>query len=294
MVEILSVFFNMLYLIILRIWPFVLIGFLVNILIDIFFPKNWVYSHFGKNTIWSLLKSVIVGLLLSACSYGIIPIIASLRKKKATTANLVVMLIASPWMGLTQLIILLGYVGINNAIILLTYSVILSLIMGIIFTILENNNLIEKPKKITKKMLRICDCEKEDVYVEDYNFMKELKSDLIHFGKNLIFSIIVSALFLTITSNVSLDRIFNNNIVSLIFALPLSTFLEVFGEGFSVFAGEIFLKGAGLGAIFIMMMAGVITDMNELKMIDTIFGKKTARYYVLFGTIIMMTIAFIM
>jgi uncharacterized membrane protein YraQ (UPF0718 family) len=74
------------------------------------------------------------------------------------------------------------------------------------------------------------------------------------------------------------------NILSVALAVPLATIMEVVGEGLGVFAGELYSLGASLGAVFTIIMVGVTTDVTELSMINIIFGAKTAKYYILVST----------
>ena len=62
-------------------WLWALAGFLVAALIEEFVPQDKLLAIFKKDSIFSILKAAFAGFFVSSCSCGIIPIVATLRKR---------------------------------------------------------------------------------------------------------------------------------------------------------------------------------------------------------------------
>lgn len=273
------------YEIILSVWVYVLLGLLAAILIQLLIPKKKIVKELGDNSLKSIIKASLAGIVLSACSYGAVPIIAGLRKKGATTANCLTMLLASPWFGLSQFVILTGYVGFFNSIILLLTSLILSVIGGLIFKELGKRKLWNEKKRITRALLNSCNCSDVDSYLKRTDIGKELIELTVNTGKNLLITLLITALVKSVLTPVDVISVLGrSNAFSVLTAVPLATLVEAIGEGLGIFAGELYSMGAGLGVVFTIIMVGVTTDVTELMMINSIFGKKTSKYYVLVST----------
>jgi uncharacterized membrane protein YraQ (UPF0718 family) len=265
-------------------------GFIITFLIQYLVPKKIILQNFGKNNIKNLFKSAFVGLFLSSFSYGAVPVIAYMRKRDSTTANCLTMLLASPWAGLSQLIILGGYTGWFNALILLISSLIVALFSGLLISYFEKNKLLDEKKRITRTLLKKCDCQEGDNFIQK-DETKETFDLFIAVSKNIFLSLLITALIKTVLTPNDVTSLLGGNIKSIIISLPLATVFEAIGEGLAVLGGELFTLGASLGSVFVIMMVGVITDVYELTMLDTVFGRRTTSTYIIINTIIVSIVA---
>lgn len=277
-------FIDYFYEIILSTWVFIVLGFLAAVAIQVLIPRKKIADNFGKNNISSIINSCVAGLVLSACSYGAVPIIAGLRKKGATAANCLTMLLASPWFGLSQFVIITSYVGINNSVIMLLLSLFLSIVGGLIFAKLEKSKKLEGRQRITHALLVECNCEDVDSYINKPVSSEELIDLSVSLGKNLLIAILIAALVKAVVLPVEVESLLGGDFISVLIAVPLGTLLEAVGEGLGVFAGVLYSMGASLGVVFSIIMVGVTTDVTELSMLNSVFGKNTLKYYILVST----------
>ncbi len=282
-----------LYDIIRDIWAYVLVGIFMSFMVQYAIPKRLLLSSFKKNSFSSIVRASMFGFMVSSFSFGAVPIIAHLRRKGATIANSIAMLIASPWGGFVQIAILTKYVGIANMMLLFSFSIIASILIGLIFVVLEGRGLLDKKKRVSDSVLEECDCKIPD------EFWDETKSDelfniVIESGKNLLIGVVVAALMLTIFNPPTIFVWFGSDVKSLLYALPFATIFESVEEGLALLAGLFYIMGAELGVVFMFMMVGVITDVKELKMLDLVFGRKTTSYYILIGIAVSSLLSYIL
>ncbi|MDD4354143.1 MAG: hypothetical protein PHN56_06845, partial [Candidatus Nanoarchaeia archaeon] len=119
-----------------------------------------------------------------------------------------------------------------------------------------------------------------DSYLIKKTSKKNIISSILELLKNIFIAILFTSFFQLIVSSNFIATYFSSN-YSILYAIPLATLIEIIGEGFSIFAGELYLLGANLGMVFAIIISGVITDINELSMLAKIFSKRAATAYLL-------------
>jgi len=276
-----------------KVWPLIVLGIIFNLLIELFMPKKIILSNFKKKDFLTILRAAVSGFLISGLSFKVIPIVVSLRKEGASAPACASMLAFSPWTGVLGLMILGGYLGFSNLLILLGYSFLISIILGVIFSIIEKYGFIKSRTVIEAKYLKENNYANFGKYLKQKATKKELFLSILNILKNVSVAILFTAFFEIIFSPSFIASNFSTN-YSILFALPFATLIEIIGEGFSLFAGEMYLLGANLGFVFAVMMAGVITDINELTMLANIFSKKAATAYLLISLALVLIFSYIL
>jgi uncharacterized membrane protein YraQ (UPF0718 family) len=189
--------------------------------------------------------------------------------------------------------ILGSYTGFFNLLILLGYSFLLSLILGISFSILEKFNLLKSRAVIDKDYLKLNGYSGFENYLSRKTSNNDMLISISELLKNVFIALLFTAFFQLIFSPEFIESHFSN-IYSILYAIPLATLIEIIGEGFSLFAGELFKVGASLGVVFSIMLAGVITDINELTMLAKIFSKKAATAYLTISLILIIAFSYLL
>jgi uncharacterized membrane protein YraQ (UPF0718 family) len=272
-------------------WAPILLGIIINILIEIFIPKKILLSNFNKKDFLTIIRASLTGLIISGLSFGVIPLVIALRKKGASVSACAAMLAFTPWTGSLGLIIIGSYVGFYNLLILLGYSFLLSIILGIIFSILEKIKFIKSNIVIEKDYLKENKYLTFDKFIKTKTGKKEIFISIFELLKNVFIAILFTAFFQTVLSKELISNSFSGN-YSIFYAIPLATLIEIIGEGFSLFAGELYLMGAKLGVVFSIILVGVITDINELSMLAKIFSKKAASAYLIVSLLLVIIFSY--
>jgi len=196
------------------------------------------------------------------------------------------MIVASPWLGLSQLILLEYYVGFSSALIMFIVSFIVAIVCGLIFSIMEDEKLFESKKRITRALLIECNCEDGDDCAVNHDAVGGTFNLLVNMLKGLFIALLLASLVKTFFTSAEVGLVFGSDVGSVLLAVPVAALMEVISEGLGVFAGQLYLLGASIGAVFTMMMVGVTADLVELKMVDTVFGRRTAFYYILVSNLV--------
>ena len=292
-----------------ELWLFFLLGLIISALIQEFVSTKRLLLYFGGNDFASLLRATTAGLFVSVCSCGAIPIVATLRKRGASTASSLTFLLAAPWGGLFHVLLISGFIGIKNTIILLFFSLLTAFIVGLVLAKFENNKIIETgiPKKHKKNERVLCvecvDVEQMRLKHDNEKFHKRIiyctTKNMLHIfnsvGKYIVIGLLIAAALKAFVPSDLVAKYLGNSgkFLPVLMAVPFSALLELASEGLAVLAGQLYQLGASLGVVFIIMMVGVATDFAELSMIWGNFGKRCAVAYLLIATIVAVLFAWV-
>ena len=258
------------------VWWAVLLGLVLGGIIDYFVPDGFVVKILGKRSKITLINAVLAGFLMSACSHGILAIAIQLYKKGASVPAVITFLLASPWANLPMTVLLFGFFG-WKALLFVVGAMVIALITGFVFTILDQFGLIEGPAK---------DVEAENVSwdrVTNFDLKRSTMGVAIGFvslANMVLWWILIGILAASLIGAYVPDHWFMEymgpNLTGMLITLAFATVLEVCSEGTSPIAFEIFNKTAALGNPFVFLMAGVATDYTEIGLLWTNIGKRTA------------------
>lgn len=270
----------------LLIWWAIILGFFIGGIIEYLIPGEYISKMLSKSEKRTIGWSVVLGFLMSACSHGILAISMELYKKGASVSSVVAFLLASPWANLPITILLLGFFGVNAIYFILT-AILIALITGFIYQVLERRGLVEK-SKYSKEVS------------EDFSIQKDMKKRFSHFRKKPDYGKVIKGILngswdlskmvlwwiLIGISLASLARVIiqpeifaaflGPTLMGIFLTLILATVIEVCSEGSSPLAFEIYLQTGALGNSFTFLMAGVATDYTEIGLIASNIGRKAA------------------
>jgi len=265
------------------IWWAILLGLVIGGIIDYFVPREYISKFLATNKKRSIFYAVAFGFLMSACSHGILAIAIQLYKKGASVPSVIAFLLASPWANLPITILLFGFFGVK-ALFLVGSAIIIAIITGFVYMILNKKGLIEKnPNTINVS----------DEFSIRKDFKKRFKNhkfsvdDIKGVAKGswslakmvvwwlLIGMILASFLRAFVPSHIFMSYL-GPTLFGLFITLVLATIIEVCSEGSSVLAFELFKQTGAFGNSFTFLMAGVATDYTEIGLIWSNIGKKTA------------------
>lgn len=258
------------------IWWAILLGLFIGGLIDYFVPEEFFFKYLGKKSRYALLYSLIAGFVLSACSHGILALAIQLYKKGASIPSVITFLLASPWANLPVTILLFGFFG-WQAFLFIGAAMLIALITGVVFVVLENKGYIEPSKKgfaaATYSWKRI----------KQFNFKKSVGG--VWRGTVGLANMVLWWILLGFTLAAGIRayvpgevfmQYFGAGFLGLLLTLAFATIIEVCSEGSAPLAFEIFAKVGTLGNPFVFLMAGVATDYTEIGLLWSNIGKKTA------------------
>lgn len=268
------------------IWWALLIGFLLGGVIDRYVPAEYIKRYLSAHRKRSVVYAVVFGFLMSACSHGILAIAIELHRKGASTSSVVAFLLASPWANLPVTILLFGFFGLNALYIVIS-AIVVAVITGLIFQVLEKRGLVETRETVG--------------FVSGFSIRKDISRRFRGYaftGKNIwndfravmkgswsltrmvMWWIIIGMLLASLAAAFVPHDIFMTflgpSVLGMFLTLALATIIEVCSEGSSPLAFEIFRQTGAFGNSFVFLMSGVSTDYTEIGLLWSNVGKRTA------------------
>lgn len=265
------------------IWWAILLGLLIGGIIDHLVPREYISKFLSTHKKRSIFYAVGFGFLMSACSHGILAIAIQLYKKGASIPSVIAFLLASPWANLPITILLFGFFGVK-ALFLVISAIIIAIITGFIYQLLNKHNKIEKNPhtiKVKKEFSIRKDFKKR---FKNYKFsledIKEILRGSWSLAKMVVWWILIGMILAAFARAFVPSHIFMKylgpTLLGLAVTLIFATIIEVCSEGSSVLAFEIFNQTKAFGNSFTFLMAGVSTDMTEIGLIWSNIGHKSA------------------
>ncbi|MDP7244849.1 MAG: permease, partial [Flavobacteriales bacterium] len=269
------------------IWWAILLGVFIGGVIDFLIPNSYISKYLSKHEKKTIFYSVIFGFLMSACSHGILAIAMELYKKGASISAVIAFLLASPWANLPIIILLFSFFG-AKALLLVISAIVIAIITGLIYQVLEKKKIIEQSKHIVKidKSFSI----RADIkrrwrnYKSNYeNNIKTLKGVFRgswSLAKMVVWWILIGMILASFARAFVPHEFFvkymGPTLLGLVVTLVIATIIEVCSEGSAPMAFELFKQTGAFGNSFAFLMVGVATDYTEIGLIWSNIGKKTA------------------
>lgn len=287
-------------------WAWFLIGFLSAGVAAESVPRAVITRHFGNNDIRSLVKATLSGLVASTCSCGAIPMAVSLREKGASTAVALTFLLATPWSGVPQFLVLSNFLGVANTALLMVCAVTAAFLSGLVLSRLETWQLIEAPKMLVVHTDDGCKADCSDGCADGAmrkpsgwrnrltGVLRRAWDNFRDLGKYLGIGLALAAAVATFVPPSFVQRHLgvSDSPWAILLAVPFSAVIELCSECFSVFAGQLYTMGASLGVVFVMLMVGVTTDITEITVVWGKFGRRSSIAYVLVSTTVTIVVAY--
>lgn len=269
------------------IWWAMLLGILLGGIIDYYVPREYIsylLANRGKKTIF---YSVILGFFMSACSHGILALSIELHKKGASNPAVVAFLLASPWANMTLTIMLIGFFGLRALYIIIS-AVLIAIITGLIYQVLQDKGLIEKNSNVINLEKDFSIAKDVKKRFQDYKFsvqtvkqdIKGIYNGMVYLGNMVLWWVLIGMGIASLAGAYIPSRIFSDymgpTVTGLVVTLILATVIEVCSEGSAPMAFEIFRQTKALGNSFVFLMAGVVTDYTEIGLLWHNVGRRVA------------------
>ena len=263
------------------------IGLLLGGLVDYYVPQEYISKYLARKSRRTIFYSVGLGLLMSACSHGIIALSMELHKKGASGPAVVSFLLASPWANLPVTFLLIGFFGWKGFLIIFA-ALLVAVNTGLVFQLLERKRWIEINKHSVEVDPDFSIGQDVMKRIREYRWTPErLSGDITGVGrgiydlaKMILGWILAGILLASLASAFVPTHIFRQFLgptwPGLLVTIGVATVLEVCSEGTSPLAFEIYRQTRAFGNAFAFLMGGVVTDYTEIGIVWANLGKKTA------------------
>jgi len=259
------------------IWWAVLLGLLLGGLLDWFVPDGLVRRWLGGDSLGALLRAVLAGFLMSACSHGMLAIAIALYRKGAGVPSVVTFLLAAPWANFPVTVLLFSYFG-WQALLIVGAAMGIALLTGLAFSLLDRLGWIEEApepepgrEETDWRRLREFDARAS---------VQGVWAGALGLANMVLWWIIIgflAAAFIQAYVPGDLFRAWMGpTFTGLLVTLAVATVIEICSEGSAPIAFEIHRQVGALGNPFVFLMAGVVTDYTEIGLLWTSIGRRTA------------------
>jgi len=273
------------------VWWALLLGFLLAGVIDRYVPSEVISKALARPKKRTILLAASLGVVMSACSHGILAIAIELHKKGASGPAIISFLLGSPWANVPVTLLLLSLFHAKGLLIIGS-AFFVSLSTGFLFLLLERLNWIER----NKNTIQIDDSFSIVGHlVEKWRSARwtgeKIRGDFVGIlrgAKNLanmiLWWIVLGILLAGLIGAYVPSHIFSNYLgptfTGLVLTLSAATVIEICSEGSAPLAFEIYRQTGSIGNTFAFLMGGFVTDYTEVGLVWQNLGRRTALWMV--------------
>jgi uncharacterized membrane protein YraQ (UPF0718 family) len=306
--EIITLFFTALVDLSNAMAPYILFGLIFAGILHEIVPDSIVTKHLGKESVLSVIKATVFGILLPVCSCGVIPLATSIKKSGASKGATLSFLISTPITGVDSILATFGMFGWIFTIYRVVTSMIIAMFAGIITNIFDKepeqpvtiNKFSPHPKnftiKVSKEETKSCCCSAGSFCDEEkkkFSFKKAMNYSFITlFGdiaKPLFWGLLLGAL-ITIAIPQNLSNILSEYYwFSYLIAISIAVPMYVCATASLPIAAGLMLSGVSAGAAFVFLSAGPATNTVTIGVVKKMLGTKSVYIYlgsIIFGSIL--------
>lgn len=275
-----------------KIWWAILLGLFISGLIDHFVPSEYISYFLARRKKRTILFSVFLGFLMSACNHGILALSMGLHKKGASNSSVIAFLLASPWANLPLTFVLAGFFGVLPTLYIVAGALVIAVTTGLVYQGLERFRLIEANPHAFVLAEDFSVLEDYKKRLRAYTFssgqmkrhVKGVWAGMVSSGRMVLWWMLVGMGLAGAIGGYVPHHIFHQylgpTLLGMLLTLGLAIVMEVCSEGSAPLSFELFRQTGALGNSFVFLMAGVATDYTEIGLIWQNMGKKTALWLV--------------
>lgn len=287
LMETVSAFFRELWVLLLEMAPYLLIGFLFAGILKVFFPKRLIRRYIGKSNFRSVLNASLLGVPMPLCSCGVLPTGISFYKNGASRGSTVSFLVSTPQTGVDSIIATYAMLGLPLAIMRPVIALLSGVMGGALTNYLGGS---------VDAAAQLKDSQEEENGVRSFREMMrygfvEMMQDI---SKWLIIGFLIAAFLSVVIPDDFFVETITNEYLSMLLILVASIPLYVCATGSIPIAAVLLMKGLSPGAAIVFLMAGPATNAATMAVISNTMGRKTFWLYLvsiiggafLFGTLV--------
>ena len=243
-------------------------------------PREFVIHALGGGGMRGLLRATLAGVALDLCSHGILMVGAKLYERGATTGQVIAFLVASPWNSLSMTLILIALIGFGWTVVFIAASVVVALIAGLAFEILErtsrlapNPHIVDIPAEFrffaeARRRLRATRFDRPFLGSMARAGITESRI-VMRWG---LLGIVLAATVRGVASDDLFQDYFGPGLLGLGLTLVAATVIEVCSEGSAPMAADLLGRAGAPGNSFAFLMTGVSTDYTEIMILKDTTG----------------------
>lgn len=270
--------------------PYLLFGFFISGVVRLWVPSEVSSPRFSKKGFGSVLRGALYGLALPIASGKTLAKAMQLRRHGASKGGIISFMTSASQSGLDSFAVVCGLIGLPFAVIRVIASFFTSLFVGFLVTTSPDEKGHESRHRNHRK--------KASYFQKMYNAETEKKTNDSflhvvkkaffyafvrmprHVGGWLIFGLLFAGLILVCVPDDTFEFFLNDTVFSIFFVLILVPLMHVCATGTLPIAYALMMRGITPGAILVLLMAGVATNLSSMKLLRGTMGWRVLILYV--------------
>ncbi len=269
--------------------PYLLFGFAVAGILHVFVSLDYIARHLGRESIVSVIKSVVLGIPLPLCSCGVIPAAITLKKKGASRGSVIGFLIATPITGADSILATYSLMGLLFTLGRIVAASCIALVAGVLTNTLVPRGYHEHGiEEGFDDKCPACNPEEEareakhgvgamaHEYVR-YTFY-ELMDDI---WKWLVIGVLIGGAIAYAVPDTFIQSYLGKGWQAMLIMLVVGIPMYVCATGSIPIAAALMLKGMSPGAALVFLLAGPATNAVTITVVSRELGKGATALYVM-------------
>ena len=256
----------------LEISPLLIIGLLVAAALHVALGEATVIRHLGSNSGSAVIKATLLAIPLPLCSCSVVPVVASLRRKGASTGASVSFLTAAPQIGADSYALTYGLLGPWFALYRILAALVTALLGGLAENTLSGKGIKpESPPGDNREEHAL------DRLRGVPRFLLELFGGL---ADSLMIGLLLAAAILVLVPDGLCEGLFSHAPwLELLAMLAAGIPMYVCATASTPIAAAMIMKGVSPGAALVFLLSGPATNMVTLNMMRSSLGRRPTAIY---------------
>ena len=272
--------------------PYLLLGFFLSAVIRIWVPSELKSPNFKKKGLGSVFRAALYGLLLPIASGKALAKAMQLRRNGASRGGTISFLTSTSQSGIDSFSLVSALISIPFAVIRVVVSFITALFVGFLVTTFpdeKNHTSHHHHRHSHRKASFFSKMYEAEMSKESQNaFLHAVKNAFYyafvrmpkHVGGWFVIGLFVAAFVFVCVPDDTFEFFLNDTVFTIFFVLILVPLVHVCATGSVPIAYALMLKGITPGAILVLLMAGVATNVSPIKILRGTFGWRVSIFYV--------------
>ncbi len=265
----------------LNLLPYVVVGVLLAEILRYTSWADFVQKGISKSPAWAVVIAAALGMVSPLCTFGTVPIVISLYRKKVPLAPLITFLSASSLINPQLFAVTWGSFGFEFAIARVISVFVFSVILGVILTVLEKRVKSFEHKEVNEDIKERKSKKKDIKNFKLKIYLKDVWSSFKFIGGYLLLGIAISV---TLEAIAPISLVFERATMewlNIIIAALASIPVYVCGGGVIPLISMLMDNGMSTGAAMAFFIVGPATRITALAALKSFLSKRILVMYVL-------------
>ena len=272
--------------------PYILLGFLLAGVLQVFVRPETMSHHLAGRGWRPVVKAALLGIPLPLCSCGVLPTAISLRRRGASRGATTAFLIATPQTGVDSIAATYALLGLPMAIIRPIAALVGSFAGGMVVDAADGK---EGGENANAGPLRASSVAESELKLSFWRkAMEAVRYGLVDMvasvGKWLVIGLIVAAVITVAVPDELFLSLSAHPFLAMLVMVAVAVPMYICATGSIPIAMSLMLKGLTPGVAFVLLMAGPAANFASILLLNREMGRKATAIYV--GSVIVTALIF--